>query len=75
MKSLIVLVMLWTNPNGSDGHLVLKADYTSLNDCVVGADHAYKRSDLLDSHPDDLSFACFNKADVDPSWFLSPSPE
>jgi hypothetical protein len=69
MKTLFVLIMLWTNPNGTDGHLILKDDYTSEYDCVNGMNHAAKRSDLLDKVPDDLNFNCLLIEQVDPSWF------
>ena len=68
MKTLFVLIMLWTNPNGTDGHLILKADYTSSAECIEGMNHAAKRSDLLDKAPDDLNFQCTPKDQVDPSW-------
>ena len=71
MKVVFVLVMLWSNPNGTDGHLVLKSDYASEADCIDGANHASKRADLLDKVPDDLFFECHNKADINPSW-LTP---
>jgi hypothetical protein len=69
MKTLIVLLMLWTNPNGTQGHLVLKSDYTNAVDCAAGANHADERANLLDKVPDDLVFQCFDKAVIDPTWF------
>jgi hypothetical protein len=66
MKTIFVLLMLWTNPGGTAGHQVLKADYTSYDACVAGLNHAQKRSELLDSVPDDLNFICLNQADVSP---------
>jgi hypothetical protein len=68
MKTLFVLIMLWTNPNNTDGHLVLKADYTSSQECFDGLNHAQSRSTLLDTVPDDLTFECVSKDQVDASW-------
>lgn len=68
MKTLFVLLMLWTNPNGTAGHLVLKTDYVSESNCIDGANHAAKRADLLDKQPDDLTFTCQPSGMVDPTW-------
>jgi len=68
MKMLFVLIILWTNPNGTNGHLVLKANYPTAEACIDGMNHAAKRSDTLDKVPDDLSFECPNIAQVDPTW-------
>jgi hypothetical protein len=72
MNEVLVLIMLWTQPNGVAAHLVLKADYTTSDACIAGLNHAQSRSNLIDQIPDDLTFECVPKADVDPTWLNTP---